>query len=73
MLEAKKYRQYARDCVRIAASMSGKDRQTLLDIANAWEARAVEAEGKPPNPDVVGTPTRLASFLEARPNVRFGS
>ena len=51
MLEAKKYRQYARDCVRIAASMSGKDRQTLLDIANAWEARAVEAEGKPPNPD----------------------
>ena len=44
MLEAKKYRQYAKDCVRIAASMSGKDRQTLLDIADAWEARAVEAE-----------------------------
>jgi predicted lipoprotein len=38
MLEAKKYRQYAKDCVRIAASMSGKDRQTLLDIADAWEA-----------------------------------
>ena len=33
MLEAKKYRQYAKDCVRIAASMSGKDRQTLLEIA----------------------------------------
>ena len=43
MLEAKKYRQYAKDCVRIAASMSGKDRQTLLDIADAWEARAVDA------------------------------
>ena len=39
MLEAKKYRQYAKDCVRIAASMSGKDRQTLLEIADAWEAR----------------------------------
>ena len=46
MLQAKKYRQYAKDCVRIAASMSGKDRQTLLDIADAWEARAVEAESK---------------------------
>ena len=39
MLEAKKYRQYAKDCVRIAASMSGKDQQTLLDIADAWRAR----------------------------------
>ena len=46
MLEAKKYRQYAKDCVRIAASMSGKDRQTFLDIAKAWEGRAVEAESK---------------------------
>ena len=50
-LEAKKYRQYAKDCVRIAASMSGKDRQTLLDIADAWEARAVEAESKGPKSD----------------------
>ena len=44
--QKKKYRQYAKDCVRIAASMSGKDRQTLLDIADAWEARAMEAESK---------------------------
>jgi hypothetical protein len=51
ILEAKKYRQYAKDCVRIAASMSGKDRQTLLDIADAWEARAVEAESKRPKSD----------------------
>ena len=51
MLEAKKYRQYAKDCVRIAASMSGKDRQTLLDIADAWEARAVEAESRGPKSD----------------------
>ena len=45
MLEAKKYRQYAKDCVRTAASMSGKDQQTLLD------ARAVEAESKGPKSD----------------------
>ena len=46
MLEAAKYRQYARDCIRIADGMNGKDRQRLLDIAEAWEARAVEAEGR---------------------------
>jgi hypothetical protein len=34
-----------------AASMSGKDRQTLLDIADAWEARAVEVESKGPKSD----------------------
>jgi hypothetical protein len=51
MLEAKKYRQYAKDCVRIAACMSSKDRQTLLDIADAWEARAAEVESKGPKSD----------------------
>ena len=29
MLEAAKYRQYARDCIRIADGMNGKDRQRL--------------------------------------------
>jgi hypothetical protein len=51
MLEAKKYRQYAKDCVRLAAGMSGKDRQTLLDIADAWEVRAMEAESRSPKSD----------------------
>ena len=44
MLRAQKFRQYAKDCIRIADGMNGKDRQTLLDIADAWELRAVEAE-----------------------------
>lgn len=48
MLEPEKYRNYARDCERIAASLSGKNRQTLLEIAAAWEARAIEAEGACP-------------------------
>jgi hypothetical protein len=51
MLESQTYRKYARDCIRIAASMSGKDRQTLLKIADAWEARAAEAESKEHNSD----------------------
>ena len=44
MTKAKEYRQFARDCIRIAESMNGKDRQTLLSIAEAWELRAQEME-----------------------------
>jgi len=46
MLESQKFRQYAQDCIRIADGMNAKDRQTLLDIADAWEARAAEVEKK---------------------------
>jgi len=48
MSEVERYRQYAKDCVRIASTMSGADRQTLLKIAEAWEGRAREAEAKVP-------------------------
>jgi hypothetical protein len=44
LLESEKYRDYARDCIRLAEQMSAADRQTLLKIAEAWEMRAVEAE-----------------------------
>ena len=44
MLEAKTYRQYAADCLRIAEKMDVKDKQVLLEIAQAWEMRAEEAE-----------------------------
>jgi hypothetical protein len=44
MLEAKHYRQYAADCVRIAQKMDDKDKAILMKIAEAWEMRAVEAE-----------------------------
>ena len=61
MLKSKKYRQYAKDCIRIAASMNGKDRQTLLTIAEAWKARAAaqskeyktDGRGDPDVPSVV--------------------
>ena len=56
MLEPEKYRKYARDCERIAASLSGRNRQVLLEIAAAWEARAVEAESRQPKCDGVRDP-----------------
>jgi len=44
VLDAKSCREFARDCVRIAEKMNARDRETLLRIAQAWEARALEAE-----------------------------
>lgn len=46
MLDSEKFRQYARDCIRMAEKMKGEDRQTLLKIAEAWEMRAQEVEKK---------------------------
>jgi hypothetical protein len=44
--ESEKFRNYAAECIRIASQMSGKDRQALLEIADAWETRAQDAERK---------------------------
>ena len=49
MSDAEKFRAYARDCVRIAESMKGKDKQTLLKIAEAWEERARHTQAKKTN------------------------
>jgi hypothetical protein len=51
MLEAKTYRQYAADCVRIAEKMDAKDKKVLLEIAQAWDMRAEEAERREIKPD----------------------
>jgi hypothetical protein len=51
MLEAKTYRQYAADCVRIAEKMDAKDKKVLLEIAQAWQMRADEAERRQVKPD----------------------
>ena len=48
--ESEKFRNYAAECIRIARQMSGKDRQALLDIAEAWETRAQDAERKEKDP-----------------------
>ena len=45
-MESEKFRKYAADCMRIARQMSGNERLVLLEIAEAWEMRAVEAEKK---------------------------
>jgi hypothetical protein len=44
MRDAKTYRQYAADCRRIADTMSGEDKATLLRMAEVWETSAREAE-----------------------------
>ncbi len=44
MKEAEQYRQYAADCLRIGKSMRAPERDILLKMAEAWEARAKETE-----------------------------
>ena len=44
MKDAKTYRQYAAECRRIAQTMQGEDRATLLQMAELWESTAREAD-----------------------------
>jgi len=44
MRNAKQYRQYAAECRRIAQTMSPGQKTRLLEIAEAWEALARDAE-----------------------------
>jgi hypothetical protein len=49
MKDAKTYREYAADCIRMAKLMGAKDKETLLKMAEAWEERAREADRKAKN------------------------
>ena len=49
MKDAKTYRQNAADCRRIAQTMRGEDRATLLHMAELWESTAREAERRVAN------------------------
>jgi hypothetical protein len=51
MKDAKTYREYAADCIRMAKRMNPKDQQALLEMAEAWEERAREAERQENKPD----------------------
>ena len=46
MENAKKFREYAAECRRLAQRASEKDRTVLMEIANAWISCAEEAERK---------------------------
>ena len=46
MDSAEKFRQYAAECRRLAQRAAEKDRQVLMEIAEAWMACAEEAERK---------------------------
>jgi hypothetical protein len=43
---AKKFRDYAAECRRLAGRASEKDRKVLMEIAEAWLACAQDAERK---------------------------
>lgn len=51
MKDAKTYREYAADCIRMAKLMDPKDKDALLKMAQAWEERALEAERQKKKPD----------------------
>ncbi len=51
MKNSKSYWQYATDCRRMARGMKGKDSQILLQMAEAWELRAKEAERNEKKPE----------------------
>jgi hypothetical protein len=43
---AKRFRDYAAECRRLAQRASEKDRKVLIEIADAWISAAEEAERK---------------------------
>lgn len=45
MQEVEKYRQFARECIRLAATAKPADKKVLVKIAEAWEDQAKIAEG----------------------------
>jgi hypothetical protein len=47
MRGADTYEQYATECERIARTMSGEQRKSLMAIAEAWRELAREAERRP--------------------------
>jgi hypothetical protein len=44
MTDAIKFKRYAEDCRRLAKSMKPEHKATLLEIAEAWDRCAEEAE-----------------------------
>ena len=44
MKDVIKFREYAEDCRRLAKSMKPEHKATLLEIADAWDQSADEAE-----------------------------
>lgn len=46
MQDVEKYRQFARECTRLAAKAPPKDKAVLMQIAEAWEQQAKLAEAR---------------------------
>jgi hypothetical protein len=52
MRDAETYERYASECERIARTMSGEKRQSLLAIAQAWRELAREAQRRAELPEL---------------------
>jgi hypothetical protein len=46
MNDAKRFREYAEECRKIAATLPGDQKGRLLEIGKAWEECAKAAEAK---------------------------
>lgn len=51
---ARKFRDYAAECRRLAERAAEKDRKVLMEIAAAWIVCAEDAERKEKSPDKIG-------------------
>jgi hypothetical protein len=61
-----KFREYAEECRRLAEQTNGKNRTTLLIIADAWINCAVEAERNQKLPEKPGESPTSADGAEAQ-------
>ena len=48
MLEAQKYKVFAADCLRIAETLTGEDKQRLMKLADVWTEIGLGAETTEP-------------------------
>ena len=49
MLEAQKYKVFAADCLRIAETLTGEDKQRLMKLADVWTEIGLGAETMEPS------------------------
>jgi hypothetical protein len=60
-----KFREYAEECRRLAEQATGKNRATLLIIAEAWTNCAAEAERSQKLREKTGEPQNIADAGES--------
>jgi hypothetical protein len=72
MRDAETYERYASECERIARTMSGEKRQSLLAIAQAWRELAREAKRRSESSELFAAAEKECAIARAKsvPNPR---